>query len=250
MKSLSILILIMATLLTLAGAPAMAAGSNEEILKHGEELFRQRADLEKAKEAAEAFSLALGRDPASERAAAQLAWASYWIGNHEHDPQAKLAAYQRGIDAAKQALTHHPNSLAGHFLLGVNYTGYGSTKGILNSLALVNPIMESMEAVIKRDPSFDGGGAYRVLGRVYYKLPGLFGGSNAKSIEYLRLAIKYGPRRWQSHIFLAETLLDEGAKDQARSLLEQVMAGPAEPGWEAEYAEERAWAQRLLEKIL
>ena len=66
------------------------------------------------------------------------------------------------------------------------------------------------------DPAFLDGSADRALGRWYFKVPGLFGGSNKQSEEHLRKSLTYNPNSVISHMFLAETLADMGRKDEAR----------------------------------
>lgn len=235
-----------ALLLTLALA---AAAAGPDYLAQADALFAQRADLAKARQAADLYQKALQADPKNEQAAYKLARTYYWIGKHQKTDEEKVAVFEKGIAAAKKALAINPDSLGGHFWLGVCYGVYGSAKGVMKSLSLVDPIKQEMAAVIAKDPSYDSGGAYRVLGRLYFKLPGLFGGSNSKAVENLQTALKYGPHRWLNHIYLAEVYMDEGEKEKARALLKQVLAGPAEPGLEPEWAEEKEQARKLLQEL-
>jgi hypothetical protein len=171
------------------------------------------------------------------------------VGKHQEDDDDKVKWFERGIGACEKYLQKHPESVLVNYMLGVNWSVYGKAKGISKSLDLVDPIMEKMDLVIKADPGFEYGGAYRVKGRIYYKLPGLFGGDNDKSMENLRLAVKFGPQRWLNHLYLAETLIDEDQDEEAKKLLEQIIAGPAMPGQEPEWAEEKAEAQKLLKDM-
>ncbi|MBU4573948.1 MAG: TRAP transporter TatT component family protein, partial [Proteobacteria bacterium] len=98
------------------------------------------------------------------------------------------------------------------------------------------------------DPNYEAGGPYRVLGRLYFKLPGLFGGDNEKAIENLKIAVKKGPHRYLNHIYLAEVLIDEDQGHEANQVLKAVIAGPVEPGLEPEDAEWKTLAQKLLER--
>ncbi len=228
---------------------SLAAPAAPDYLARADELFAQRADLAKARQAAALYEKALQADPKSQAAAYKLARTYYWIGKHQETDEQKVAVFAQGIAAAKKALAIDPQSIGGHYWLGVCYGVYGSAKGVMKSLSLVDPIKQEMAAVIARDPSYDSGGAYRVLGRLYFKLPGLFGGSNRKAVENLKTAIKYGPRRWLNHIYLAEVYIDEGEKEKARDLLQKVLAGPAEPGMEPEWAEEKVTARKLLQGL-
>lgn len=234
---------VMALVLSAGPAPA------QDYLKQANDLFAQRADLAKAAQAAGLYEKALQADPKNEEAAWRLARVQYWIGKHQKTDDEKIAAFEKGIAAAKKAIAINPNSIGGHYWLGVSYALYGKAKGITKSLSLIDPIKEQMAAVIKLDPSYDKGGAYRVLGRLYFKLPGLFGGSNSTAIKDLKAAIKYGPDRWLNHLYLAEVYLDEGENDKAKELLNKIIAGPPEPGLEPDWAEEKARAQQLLKEM-
>lgn len=240
-------VLILCALLALAQAgPALSA--SQGLLDQAAEAYAQRADLAKAKLAVELYAQALAADPQSEEAAWKLSRAWYWVGSHQPDDQA-LESFDKAVQAAKQAVASNADSLAAHYWLGVAYGSYGRAKGVMKSISLVDPIKEEMAFVIKKDPAYEAGGPYRVLGRLYFKLPGLLGGGTDKAIENLKIAVKHGPQRWLNHIYLAEALIKDGKKDEAKTLLEQVLAGPAEAGLEPEYADWKAEAQKLLKDL-
>lgn len=221
------------------------AATTAELIAQGDALYAQRADLAKAQEAAKLYAQALTQDPKSEAAAWKLSRTWYWVGSHLPKAQ-KLAVFQKGVDAAKQAIAINPKSLPGHYWLGVNYGVYGSAKGIMESLSLVDPIKKEMATVIELDPNYEAGGPYRVLGRLYFKLPGLFGGDNEKAIKYLKTAVAKGPQRYLNQIYLAEIYFDEDKMQEATQLLKAVIAGPVEPGYGPEDAEWKAQAQKML----
>ncbi len=116
-----------------------------------------------------------------------------------------------------------PTRAEGHFWLGVNYGSYGEAKGVLKSLSLVGPIKAEMGAVLRIDPGYENGGANRVLGRVYYKLPGFVGGSNKKSLLNLLRSKELGPKDGLTRIYLAETYLALDEVEKAREELEFVL---------------------------
>ncbi|MBI5523833.1 MAG: hypothetical protein HY910_14490 [Desulfarculus sp.] len=227
---------------------SLALAAPQEIMDQAAAAYTQRADQAKAKQAVELYAQALAADPQSDEAAWKLSRAWYWVGSHLPEDQA-LEPFDQAVQAAKQAVASKPDSLAGHFWLGVAYGSYGRVKGVMKSISLVDPIKEEMAFVIKKDPAYEAGGPYRVLGRLYFKLPGLLGGGTDKAIENLRIAVKHGPQRWLNHIYLAEALIKDGKKDEAKALLEQVVAGPAEAGLEPEYADWKAEAQKLIKDL-
>ncbi len=237
--------LLAALALCLCLAATAGAATSADLIKQGDALYDQRADLAKAKQAADLYAQALKADPKSEAAAWKLARVQYWIGMHSPKDQ-KLEIFQKGVDAAKRAIALNPKSVPGHFWLGVNYGVYGSAKGIMESLSLIDPIKKEMATVIALDPNFEAGGPYRVLGRLYFKVPGLFGGDNEKAIENLETAVEKGPKRYLNHIYLAEVYFDEGEDPKGKKMLEMVVAGPVEPGYEPETAEWKAQAKKML----
>lgn len=103
--------------------------------------------------------------------------------------------------------------------------------------------------MLRLDPAFQQGSADRALGRWYYKVPGLFGGSNSKSEEHLRKSLTYNPASSASLFFLAETLVDEKRKDEARAVLNTLITEPVDPDWAPEDREFKARGERLLRSL-
>jgi len=133
------------------------------------------------------------------------------------------------------------------FWLAVSYGKFGEAKGVLQSLGLVPHMMEALEKVKKMDEKYEWGGAHRVLGRLYFKLPSMKGGDVKKAIEHLRKAIVIGPQHLMNHRFLAEVLLSEGKKDEAKELLKKIidtpekdLLGPKKPEMKEEQDEAKA----------
>lgn len=225
-------------------APSHAATA-QELIAQGDALYAQRIDDAKAAQAVQAFENALKADPKNPEAAWKLGRALYRMGMAA-SKEKQVEVYGRGVEVLEKAQEYSPNSVPVHYWLGVLYGVYGSAKGVMKSLSLVDPIKEQAQFVIDKDPGYDQGGAYRLLGRLYFKLPGLFGGDNDKAMELLQKAIKMGPTRYNSHLFLAEVYLDEGMKDKAKALLETVINGPTEKGMEYETGLWKADAKKML----
>src|SRR5207245_9131724 len=85
----------------------------------------------------------------------------------------------------------------------------------------------------------------RELGSWYNMVPGLFGGSNRKSEEHLRKSLTYNPQSSATLFFLAETLIDEGKKDEARKVLTALAGAPLDPDWSPEDREFKQKGARL-----
>jgi hypothetical protein len=104
-----------------------------------------------------------------------------------------------------------------------------------------------MNKVIELDRSYEEGGADRVLGRVYFKLPGMAGGSKDKSKEHLAKSLEYGPDDALTRIYMAETLMAKKEIDEARLHLEYVLSMEDDPRWETAITESKQTARELLQ---
>jgi len=236
-------------LAVLAALPALAqTPSASPLVQQGDELYIQRGDLAKAKEAKAKYEAALAAKEDDYGASWRLARVLYWIGDHTPTNDAKKPIFQQGIDHAKKAVELDPNKPDGHFWLGVNYGVYGEAKGILKSLALVKPIKAAMRRVLELEPAYDHGGADRVLGRVYHELPGFAGGSEKLSLEYLLKSVGYGPRVGLNLLYLSDTYLSLDRVEDARKALETILTMEPMPDLLPETAEEQAQARERLEK--
>jgi len=210
-------------------------------------LYRERANLASAAQAAGIWEQRLASNPKDFESAWKLARACYWLGGHA--PDAERRKYlERGIEAARVASTLEPRRPEGYFWTAATMGTLAEAFGVRQGLRYRGPIKEALQTVLKLDPAFMGGSADRALGRWYFKVPGLFGGSNDRSVEHLRRSLTYNPNSTVSHYFLAETLLDMGRQAEAKAELQKVIGAPADPDWAPEDSEYKARARELLRK--
>ena len=211
-------------------------------------LFAGRQDAGRAEQAAGIWGARLAEAPADFEAAWKLARARYWLGGHA--PQESRRKYlEDGIAAARAAIAAQPNRPEGHFWLAANMGALAESFGMRAGIKYRKPIKEALETVLKIDPGFQQGSADRALGRWYFKVPGLFGGSNQKSEEHLRKSLTYNPNSTASLFFLAETLADMERDDEARATLQKVLDAPIDPDWAPEDKEFKAKARQLLTQL-
>ena len=229
-------------------APLCRSQENQSLIQQADSLYEQRGDLARAREVLGKCQDALIKGEDSYGAYWRMARAEYWIGDHTGNNGDKKRVFEQGIYHAKKAVQLAGDKPEGHYWLGINYGVYGEAKGILKSLSLVKPIKEEMNKVLALNPSFDDGGADRVLGRVYYELPGFAGGSKKKSLEHLLKSREMGPRVGLTRIYLADTYLSLDDIEKAREELEFVMAMEPDPKLIPETAEEKEMARKRLEK--
>ncbi len=224
---------------------------SQALLEKARTAFQQRENAAQAKAAVDLFKQAAAADPKSYAALWEGAKACYFYGNYtreDAEDSEKLAIFQDGIDRAKAAVALDPKGVEGHFWLGVLDGVYGETKGIFKSLSMVPLIKQEMATCMELDTSVEGYGPDRVLGRLYYKLPGFKGGDNKKSIEYLEASLKGEPASSLTMLYLAEVCKSEGQKDRAIALVRQVVSMTPDPRWAPEHRTIKARAQKLLDK--
>ena len=147
----------------------------------------------------------------------------YHIGNYTADKKMQQDIFSQAIVLAEKAIALEPGKPDGHFWLAVNNGKFGESKGVMKSLGLVKPIKESLNKVIELDRSYEEGGADRVLGRVFFKVPGIAGGDKDESLKHLLKSIEYGPNDAVTLLYLGETYLALNEIEKARETLDKVV---------------------------
>jgi tetratricopeptide (TPR) repeat protein len=237
----SVLLLPAIALLSIAGSPVLAQPLSES----ADQLYAQRADLTSARQAADLWRTALQRNPQDFEAAWKLARADYWLGGRVAQGDRK-AFLENGIEAGETAATIEPNRPEGHFWMAANMGALAESFGLRAGLEYRTPVRERLERVLKIDPAFQQGSADRALGRWYFRVPRLFGGSRTRAEEHLRASLTYNPNSTASHFFLAEVLAADDRKAEARAELERVLDAPLDPEWTPEDQEFKAKAKAML----
>ena len=239
---------VLALFLLLVLFPSLAALAQEtkSLAQQGDDLYELRGNVAKAKEALAKYQDALLQKEDDYGVYWRMARVEYWIGDHAASKDEKVKVFGQGVYHGKKAIALEPGKPEGHYWLGVNYGSYGEANGIFKSLSLVGPIKGEMNKVLAIDPSFEDGGADQLLGRMYYELPGLFGGSNKKSLEHLLKSRELGPRVGLTRIYLADTYLALGDVEKARAELEFVVAMEPDPRLIPETAQEKDMALAKL----
>jgi tetratricopeptide (TPR) repeat protein len=229
---------------------AQSAGppSRDARFAEAERLYADRANLASARRAADIWRDALSANPGDFEAAWKLARADYWLGGHGPERE-RRSFLESGVEAGRKAAAAQPNRPEGHFWTAANMGTLAESFGLRQGLKYRKPVKEELEAALRIDPSFQQGSADRALGRWYFRVPGLFGGSGRRAEEHLRAALKYNPNSTASHFFLAEVLLDAGRKDEARAELQKVLDVPLDPDWTPEDVEFKQKARAKLDGL-
>jgi len=213
-----------------------------------DELYAARADLASARRAAEGWSADLSRDPGAFEPAWKLARACYWLGGHAPETE-RRGFFERGIAAGRQAMASRPDRPEGYFWMAANMGSMAESFGLRAGLRYRKPVKEALETVLRIDAAYQAGSADRALGRWYFKVPGLLGGSRKKAEQHLRASLQYDDHSTVSHFFLAEVLLADNRKAEARAELQRIVDAPINPEWAPEDREYKDKAQALLARL-
>jgi len=228
---------------TLAQAPV------SEKLKLVDSLYKQYESTEKQDLLRQGTAILDGlaqTDPNNYEVAWRRARAYYSLGDDAKGNSEKLRLFDLAIQSSKHAVELKSDGVEGHYWLGVSYGEYGQAKGMFKALSMTKNIRAEMETVIKINPAYQNGGAYLVLGRMDYELPGVIGGSKKKAIQEYEQGLKVAPSNLLMKVYLAEAYIDAERKDEARTLLNEVLnrGGEQTP----EIRDARKEAKKLYDK--
>jgi tetratricopeptide (TPR) repeat protein len=225
------------------------AGLQPRPAEDADALYTKRDDVSSATRAADIWAARLARDARDFEAAWKLARAGYWLGGHLPRPDERRAALERGIAAANKAVAAQPKRPEGHFWLAATMGGLAESAGLRAGIKYRKPVREALERVLGIDPAFQQGSADRALGRWYFKVPRLFGGSKDKSERHLRKSLTYNPNSISSLYFLAETLLEMDREQDAIKELQKAIDAPVDPEWAPEDREFKQKTAALLKEL-
>jgi len=235
-------------LLGTLACPGLFAETPAELIAQGDALYAQRQDPKLAAQSLAKYQEALAHAPDSFEALIKNVQAMYYIGDNSGSNAEKLKIFKQAMEMCNKAVALRPDRVEGHYWLGVHTGSYGEARGVLKSLFLKNDIIRAMNKAIAIDGAYENGGAYCVLGRLYFKVPGLFGGSNKKSRQYLEKCRQVAPKSSINLVFLAETYWALDEEELAIKTLEDLEAMDPDPLWIPETEKDKKEGARLLKK--
>ena len=212
-------------------------------------LYKDRENLASARKATEIWESRLKTNARDFESAYKLSRARYWLGTNGLPDNERKPALEAGIAAARTAMALNANRPEGHFWLAANMGALAESFGLRQGIRYRGQIKDALLTTLKLDQGFLQGSADRALGRWYFKVPGLFGGSNKQSEAHLRKALTYNPSSVISHLFLADTLADMGRKDEARKEYQAAIDAPFDPDWTPEDRRFKETAKRALRDL-
>ena len=154
------------------------------------------------------------------------------------------------MEAARTAAALEPKRPEGPFWLAANMGALAESFGMRQGIKYRKPIRESLELVLKLDPAFQQGSADRALGRWYFKVPGLFGGSNEKSEATPAQVAHLQPEQHRQLVLPRPRHCSTwGESADAKQAFQKVIDAPFDPDWTPEDREWKGKAKDALTKL-
>ncbi len=228
--------------------PAVVADPTNA-LKEADKLFKDRGDLEKAREAIKVLRKARNIEKRNFEVEWKFARYSYFLGSRLNiDDEESEKVLKPALEAARIASRMEPDKPDGYFwyaaILGEQSRRSPVTVGVIS----VKKIKESMNKVIEIDPEYQGASAYDGLGQVELATRGLAGGSTEKALEYFHKALELNSNNSYIRLHLGQAYLVLNKDAEAKKHLEYVMNMKPNPDFLPEYEETRMEAEKLLDQ--
>ena len=249
-----ILITIVITLYLLGGCslsggdesltPVKAPPSPETIAR-ADQLFSERADLAKLREAIRILQQARFESLRTYEVEWKYARDCYFLGRHTDDDKERDKAFEDGKVAAKIAVQMEPNKPDGHFWYGANLGEQANRSPIMVGAKAINEIGDEMNKVIELQPDYELASAYDALAQIELET-GLMGGKPEKAVEYLEKALALEKNNGDVRIHLAQAYLALKKEAEAKKQLEYVLQMKPHPEYMPEYEEQVEKARQLL----
>ena len=188
----------------------------------GDAAFRTRHDEQNARRALQLYRESYKHDPGDAAAAWRVSMACYFNGlRFKADSEKKRALFNEGRNAGLAGVALEENCAPCHFWGAINMALYGNEVGAVKMLFALSDLRAHLHRSIEIDPAYAFGGAYRLLGLIEQKLPGILGGNNQRARAYFEKAIAVAPDEPLNYLFMAKLLHDElgdkrGAHEFAR----------------------------------
>lgn len=211
--------IVMALALTFhAHASPLHKEASPERFRAGDQAFRERRDAKRARESLSIYRKYWAEHPKDFEAAWRVSMACHFVGMRvSTTKEEKEELFTEGKEAGRAAIELSPNCAACHFWTAINIALYGEQAGVFKMIFMLKTVQEHLKKTVESDPAYAYSGAYRLLGVIQRKLPGVLGGSNSDAKNYFEKAVELSPDEPMNYIELAR-ILDEQFHDRKGAL--------------------------------
>lgn len=217
-------------------------------VRNADDYFLARQDLTNVQKAIAQLRQRVGENPADYEAWWRISKFNCYLARHASGPD-KTRLLESAIDAGRKAVAIAPSRPEGHFWLGADLGLMAESRGFLKALSLVDSIRKEFETVIRLDPGYEQAAGLRTLARLDYRAPFFKGGDKRRSMELLQEALKQFPNNSLTMLYLADSYLALGRREQARQQLENILNLCPDPQFGPELEENQQAARQRLAKF-
>jgi len=209
----------------------------KEALSKAAEVYKLRANLDKAREAIGILEKARDSDKRNYDVEWKFARYSYFLGNRDEiSDKERARVLKKGLQAARIALRLKPEKADGHFWYGAILGEQSRRSPVTVGLVSIDKIRTELKQSIKIDPGYQNASGYVGLGQLELSTLGLAGGSGEKAVEYLEKALEIEKENGFVYLRLAEAYLAVKEKAKAKKNLDFLLKMKAHPDYEPEHA--------------
>ncbi|HXN56780.1 MAG TPA: tetratricopeptide repeat protein [Myxococcales bacterium] len=212
------------------GGPERAAPApgQQDWMARADELYKTRDQGASQKEIGKILREQLSKDPNSFEANWRLSQLLAFQANGMPDgSEVKAAVGKAGWQAGDLAVASRGDDVRGQYWAAVGIGLYSEGVGILTALGqgLEGKFRGRAQAAMRLDPDYLDGSPVVLWGRYFYKLP--WPKKNVdESVKVLSAAVKSHPTNLRAKLYLADSIADNGRKDEAKKLLQEVIEAP------------------------
>lgn len=212
-----------------------------------ENLFKQRADIEKLRTAIAMLGKIRNPDRRNYEVEWKFARYNYFLGKQMTDESESEKAFEIGRDAGGIASRIEAAKPEGHFWYAANLGEMAQRSPITVGLKAVDDIRKAMNMVISIQPDYQGASAYDALAQLELKTR-LTGGKAEKAVELLQKGLSIEPANSNLRLHLAEAYLAIDKDAEAKKQLDTLLKMKPDPNYVVEHAQALNEAKKLLEK--
>jgi len=229
---------------------ATPAGARDDVLAARALLAAWHEDPARIDHARVRLERAAAADPAPE-ILVELARVWHLTGEFRARGEAeRVAAYERGREAARRAVAAAPGDDRGHLYLAINSGRLAELRGVMRAVGLVGTIREGAETVLRLNPrSVEG---LILAGGLAAGLPRFMGGDRERAEALFKRALALDPHQSGGRLELARLYIATRRWGDARRQLQRVVEEPAPtdlPRWTvSEMPRARALLAELYER--
>ncbi len=178
----------------------------------------------------------------------ELARAWFLIGDFRARGETeRIAAYERGSDAARRAIATVPRNDRAHLWLALNSGRTAEVRGVMRAVTLVGTIREESETVLRLNPSNVEG--LILAASLAAEMPGFLGGDRTRAETLFKRALEIEPHQTGGRLELARFYVNARRWREAQRELQRVVDDPEPTDLPRWTVSERPRARAMLSEV-